>query len=311
MTELVVTRGIPASGKTTWARAWVDEDPAARVRVSRDDLRAQLFGAVDARYAAYFADPALGDRERAVTRAEDALVQGMLRAGRSVVVDATHVKSSYVRRWRDLAAKFGAEFRAEVLDPGLDECLARDARRQWPVGERVVRDMHQRLRSSLRAEELEGGAAEVAPPPEDRVYEPAAGLPFAWIFDVDGTLALMNGRGPYDTGRYHEDLPCEPVVALANALHAWGHAVVVMSGRDEEFRPQTEEWLTEHGVPWEALHMRPRGDRRNDRVVKAELFWEHVAPRWHVLGSVDDRDRVVEGWRAMGLTCLQAAPGDF
>ena len=30
-----------------------------------------------------------------------------------------------------------------------------------------------------------------------------------------------------------------------------------------------------------------------------------------VLMTVDDRQRVVDMWRAEGLTCLQVAPGDF
>jgi hypothetical protein len=57
--------------------------------------------------------------------------------------------------------------------------------------------------------------------------------------------------------------------------------------------------------------MRPAADSRKDSIVKAELFWEHVAPHWNVRGVIDDRDQVVAMWRALGLMCAQVAPGDF
>jgi len=56
--------------------------------------------------------------------------------------------------------------------------------------------------------------------------------------------------------------------------------------------------------------MRPAEDGRKDALVKAELFWEHVAPRWRVVGVIDDRAQVVAAWRGMGLMCAQVAEGN-
>mgnify|MGYP003455142708 FL=1 len=42
MNKLILTRGIQGSGKTTWARQWVAEDPDSRVRINNDDLRNML-----------------------------------------------------------------------------------------------------------------------------------------------------------------------------------------------------------------------------------------------------------------------------
>ena len=107
--ELVVTRGLPASGKTTWAQAWVADDPTRYARVSRDDLRAMLFGVTDdlcphdsgawlpprTRYQPYFAAPDLHVRESAVTFAPDAR---MIPAQRRVVVpDFTNTPSAVAR----------------------------------------------------------------------------------------------------------------------------------------------------------------------------------------------------------------------
>ena len=147
-------------------------------------------------------------------------------------------------------------------------------------------------------------------------YVPDRSKPAAWVVDVDGTLALADGRSPYEYDRVGEDLPNEPVVALVGALIRNGYHIVVMSGREDSCRDETEEWLVRNlggrGRPLHsALHMRATGDNREDSVVKIELFHEHVAPNWNVWGVLDDRDQVVAMWRSLGLFCCQVAPGSF
>jgi hypothetical protein len=64
-------------------------------------------------------------------------------------------------------------------------------------------------------------------------------------------------------------------------------------------------------VPNHALYMRPARDSRDDGIVKSELLDRIIADGYEPWLAIDDRDRVVEMWRARGLTCLQCAPGDF
>ena len=66
-----------------------------------------------------------------------------------------------------------------------------------------------------------------------------------------------------------------------------------------------------HGVTYEQLHMRKKGDMRKDAVIKKEMFEKHVKNNFNVCFIFDDRQLVVEMWREMGITCLQVAPGDF
>lgn len=148
---------------------------------------------------------------------------------------------------------------------------------------------------------------------EGYVYEPDRRLPPAWLVDVDGTLALMGDRHPFDYSRVLEDRVHEPVAVIVSALDedAAGYHIVVLSGREDACRHDTEEWLDLHGIPYEELHMRATGDHRPDDVVKLEIFRERIAPRYEVLGVLDDRDKVVAMWRSIGLVCLQVAPGDF
>jgi predicted kinase len=129
---LTLTRGLPGSGKTTWARA----QPRA-VRVNRDDLRRMLHGG----------PIGLGWAEVQVTVAQRALIEALLRAGVNVICDDTNLRS---RALRDLA-RLGLACGAEILvqdftDVPLQECIARDALRieGERVGEDAIRGMHQR-----------------------------------------------------------------------------------------------------------------------------------------------------------------------
>jgi hypothetical protein len=142
-------------------------------------------------------------------------------------------------------------------------------------------------------------------------------LPRAVLFDVDGTLALRNETDPnvrhfaaWD--RVGEDLPNGPVIELARLVAESGrYKLIVMSGRDEVCRWQTEMWLTAQGVTFDDLHMRPHKDNRPDDVVKEELYRKHIEGRYEVAWVVDDRLRVVRKWRELGLTCFAVAEGNF
>ena len=38
MNKIILTQGIQGSGKTTWAKAWVAEDPEYHIRINNDDI---------------------------------------------------------------------------------------------------------------------------------------------------------------------------------------------------------------------------------------------------------------------------------
>jgi predicted kinase len=293
---LTITRGLPGSGKTTWARAQI-----GAVRVNRDDLRLMLHGTVGV---------GTNRTEGQVTTAHRAQIEALLLAGVDVICDDTNLRTRVVRELLELARKCAAEVVVrDFTDVSVEECVRRDAARTAPVGEDVIRGMYSRYLSGrslpLPVPSLSAAAPGVR-------YQPPVGGTLAVLVDIDGTVALMDGRSPYDMTRVHHDRPNHAVIAAVRAMHAAGHRVIFCSGRTDDARAATEQWLARHvGVPVEGLFMRAVGDQRKDSIVKGEIFDRHIRGRYQIVGVFDDRAQVVRMWRALGLTVFQVADGDF
>ena len=86
---------------------------------------------------------------------------------------------------------------------------------------------------------------------------------------------------------------------------------LILTGRDAKYRAECEAWLSEQGVHYNRLIMRPEGDTRNDAVVKSDLWDEHIDGKFNVLMHYDDRNRVVNGLRRKGIKVAQVQVGDF
>lgn len=152
---------------------------------------------------------------------------------------------------------------------------------------------------------------------------------WTYIFDIDGTLADITHRLHFVKGKHIDageppdwdmyldacgnDTPIQPVIELNRRLRAMGQYVILITGRNGGWRDETRAWLKKHGVMYDELHMRDENDRRPDYVVKRELYeaWKGKNPDKQVLGVFDDRDRVVQMWRDLGLQCYQVAKGDY
>jgi predicted kinase len=132
MASLTITRGLPGSGKTTWARR-----QAGAVRVNRDDLRRMLHGG----------HIGLGWAEVQVTIAQRAQIEALLRAGVNVISDDTNLTGRAVSALTKIANECGASVVVkDFRDVPLEVCIERDAQREedTSVGEAAIRVMHRR-----------------------------------------------------------------------------------------------------------------------------------------------------------------------
>src|SRR3982751_4405733 len=159
MTRLLITRGLPASGKTTFARKLQPQV----VRVNRDDLRRMLHG------QRLFTQWAEGQ----VTHAQRATVEALLRAHADVIVDDTNLRARTVREWAEVAARCDATFEVhDFTDVPLQECIRRDADRpaEERVGEDAIRRMYDRY---LAGRNVPLPVPYVQPGAPGVVYEPS------------------------------------------------------------------------------------------------------------------------------------------
>jgi predicted kinase len=300
--RLILTRGLPASGKSTWATNFIDEN-SDTVRIERDLLRDQLFAT---RYNL------TSDQEKMIAEVQFAMAKAAVKAGRSIVVSDMNLRAQYVRQWAKFAAENSLEFSTIKFDNvPLDELIKRDNSRDNSVGESVIRMLWDKFTRNGKVAEVD-----VSKELNNRLviepYEKQPELPTAILVDIDGTLAKMNGRSPYEWNRVGEDEPVQAVIDAVQAAAAMGDFIIVMSGRDGSCRGITEDWLNANlGDYWDYLYMRVEGDGRKDDIVKLELFNKYVRDVYDVRYVLDDRRQVVVMWRALGLACFQVADGDF
>lgn len=305
MAELIITRGLPGSGKSYAAEDWARiENNCGRpaVCISRDMIRLDVLMLGTTK--------GTQEQEDLVTKLQRGMVEQALCSGVSVCVDDTNLPAKRCREWADLAATCHATFSVvDYTTVPLEVCLKQNEDRIGTskyVPSAVIRDMHARY---IADGNIQPVVATVPEPVRQYIGQPGADP--AYLFDIDGTLASMGDRGPFEWHKVDRDTPNEWVVELANLLYDGGYTIIALSGRDEVCRLETESWLDKYGVPYASLFMRPMYDNRKDSLVKAELFWNNVAPNWNVVGVFDDRQQVVDMWRAMGLKCAQVAPGKF
>jgi len=295
--KLIITRGLPASGKTTKAKAWVAEDPKSRARVNRDDLRAMVH---NGQWKG-------NDTEKTIVAARDVLIGRLLNRGISVVCDDVNLRASTVSELFTLGGKAGAELEVwDLSNISLETCILRDKERGGDLWQAVIPDYYDRF---IRKHGYPLPLPDI--PPRPQLYTPQVGLPLAYIVDIDGTVALKGNRSPYDESRVLEDRGNVPVIRVIESLKKQRAKLLFVSGRTDSCREMTENWLRYRGIIFDELWMRKTGDTRNDAVVKREIFDTHIRHAYYVAGVFDDRNRVVEMWRSLGLTVFQVADGDF
>lgn len=147
----------------------------------------------------------------------------------------------------------------------------------------------------------------------------------AVIFDIDGTIAFIDHRlGSkknkeefYELAKYDSPI-CGTINILRKYLADPLHTIFFVTSRPEAYREHTLHWIAQNvfqdsleGLERCKLYMRADGDKRLDAELKKEIYEKLIHPEHMVTFVIEDRKRVVEMWRSLGLLCLQTCEGDY
>lgn len=283
-------KGLPGSGKSTLAKKIISENPESYKRINRDDLRAMFDNGTTSQ-----------SNEKFVKKVRDILIVKCLEEGKSIVVDDTNLSETNLRRVTQLVQEYNTKYNekviVEVIEVNTDVavCIERDALREKPVGEKVIRKMHEQFFKDS---------------PEYAIQNPE--LPKAIICDLDGTLALMNGRNPFDASKCDQDELNEPVANVLRNYKKLGYEILLVSGREDRYKEPTLRFLEKHAIEFDDLIMRKSSDNRKDSIVKTEIYTDFIKDKYFVEFVLDDRNQVVDTWRKdLKLPCFQVYYGDF
>lgn len=274
----MMLRGLPASGKTTFAKELVAQ---GWKRVNKDDLRAMIDNSK------------WNDKnEDNILEIRDIIIIHYLDAGYNVIVDDTNLAPIHEETLMDIADNCDVEFEVKEFDTPVYECIERDAKRgDKSVGSKVILSMYFKY--------------------VEKNFEYDENKTSAYIFDLDGTLAKMVDRSPYDYSKVANDIRNPSVSLINKMIGLFEIPIILCSGRKEECRLETEMWLQQNGIRYDFLFMRANGDDRKDAIIKEEIYRNHIEPAFNIIGVFDDRNQVVDMWRSLGLTCFQCNYGGF
>lgn len=301
MNKIIILVGISNSGKSTFANQEWEKNPTKTVVVNRDKIRELISGYDEANAYRWYNNPAKGALEKDVTMYEDTLIHEALCKGKDVIVDATHLTASYIKRYEFWNKPIEVKF----FHTSLEDALSRNALRNRKVDVDVIRRQYDSY-VKLKAEGIP--TFEVATFKNDR------NLPPCIIYDIDGTIAKMHNRGPFDWHRVGEDLVIPEVTATLDWVNDLDRfhkpTVIIVSGRDAKCMYETSDWLHDNGLEYDELFLRKEGDQRADWVIKEEI-WREIAKEYYIVGMYDDRNQVTRRARSLGLKVFQVEYGNF
>ncbi len=289
--KVILTVGVPGSSKSTWAQKFISENEKY-VRINRDDYRFMLKNAPVTNYKV----------EELISALCNNAIISALNANFNVIVDNTHLKLKYINQVKELV-KHKADVEFKVFDVPLETAIERDSKRSRIVGSEIITKMYSdfiNLKNTFDFSSVEK---------QNKFYDgriKESELPLCVVCDLDGTLAHHNNkRSIFDWQQVIVD-DLDERIKLEIELHKNnGTKVLIVTGRDGLAKTKTIEWLSKHDVHYDELFMKGENDQRKDVIVKREIYDNFIKDKYNVLFVYEDRSKVVEMWRALGLKVMQ------
>lgn len=300
MKELIMTYGLPGSGKDFYATELMRKHPGKYKRVNKDHLRQMLDASVY--------DP---ENEKLISNVRNTLVKKFLSRGFSVIVSDTNFPfgGKSFTQLCDIAKLVGDVTLIEkFIDTPLKICKEQNEKRVNKVPEAIIDNMFKKhiymkpyTCRSIYFEPVKFDYSYISTPND------------AIIIDVDGTIAFMSDRTPFEYNKILNDIPNEKLINLISSFINENINVktIVVSGREDCCKKETIEFLNYYGLYVDEIYMRETGDSRTDEVIKEEIYNKYIKNKYNIKYVFDDRNKVVDMWRRNGLFTLQVSDGDF
>ena len=285
--------GPPGSGKSTRAKEIYNSDPTKYVIVSKDEIRKSR--------GKYWVE----EQEPYIYEVEEQEIRLAVKHGLIPIIDSTNLNPKQVAKWEELAKELNCELDKELIYVPLKVALERDSKRELQVTEKVIKNFYWRYFEDEYRKEMYTDNTFMLQQDEH--------LPLAVIVDLDGTVAMHNGRGPFEWERIYTD---KVDFRMQNVLRHYalsGIKVIFLTGRNktETAYQQTTQWLKDNfKFEWELI-MRGEHDMRHSDICKKELYEKLVKDKYHVLCVFDDSRKCINMWRELGLLCCAVADNEY
>lgn len=273
--KLLMLKGLPASGKSKFAEGLKLKDPDNTIVVTKDDIRITLN------------KPWSKELEKEVISIRDNIIREGLAKGNLVISADTNLSPHHEKDLRKLAQECGASFDVKYFDIPLEVCIERDMYRDKKVGSDVILKMYNKY---IKKVNRRGSYLSFK--------ENISDLPKAIICDIDGTLAIANGRNYYDESDESllEDRVNPVIKNLLIMYYLNKYNIIFVTGRRNKV--STFKWI-EKNIPelkQFRLYSRQEDDKRKDSIIKKEIYENRVKNRFFVEFVIDDRLSVIKTW---------------
>lgn len=291
--KLILLVGPPGSGKSTFAKSLLSKNMWASVPIS------------------YVNQDSQGKLEHFD------LFNESIKAEANIIVDRMNFSKAQRSRYLEVAKMAGYETEIHVFHESIATCIQRCFARENHETVKTPEDAKKAITFFFKNyERVDDNEADTV-----IRHWPEGDKPEAIICDLDGTMCNVEHRRHWVSGEkknwamwnagIKNDTLNKWCMTITNQLYHAGYKVVLCSGRVQEYKLVTIEWLLNNKVLHDNLFMRQFNDSRPDNVIKEIILDFEILTRYKPIFMIDDRRRVVDMYRGRGYTVLQCAKGDF
>ena len=301
--KIILTRGIPGSGKSSWAKQFVAEDKEHRIRLNWDDMRNMM--------GPYWVPSREFVNKKMLWTAINTIAYDS-ETWYIVVIDNMNLNPKgyeeyyhWLKYYNETIEQYNKVCELEFKDffTPVEECIRRDSLRTNPIGEKTIKDIWNKYKHFIQTTSVEKYV--------DNLIKPDPNKPACVVIDMDSTMCFnTNKRAWYGEGSTEEMINDKPNLGIVKCIEILQNyfPIIVATGRDTSQIEVTKQWLDKYHIKPKAFYFRKKGDYRKGVVVKKEQITQ-ILENYNIMVIFEDSQPIVDMYRKMGLTVLQPNNG--